>query len=241
MTNTVLLNNIDHQNLRVNTRRNAELGDNLGAVITFPTEFADIQRHYPILLRKAPESGEYQAMALLGLTKDENLFLTDKGWEADYIPAILARGPFMIGFQQQEDNDEPRKKPVIHIDLDNPRVNEVEGQPLFREHGGNTPYLESVAKILEAIHEGMSVSGAMYAAWESAGLLEPVNIDIKVDDKLTYNLSSYYTISEDRLRNLDGTTLEKLNRSGLLQGAYLMIASLNNLQSLIERKRRRAA
>lgn len=238
MSNIVLLNNIDHQNLRVNTQRNAEFGDNVSSVITFPTEFVDIQRHYPILLRKAPENGEYQATALLGLTKDENLFLNDTGWDSEYIPAILSRGPFMIGFQKQNQNGELQKKPVIHVDLDNPRVNEAEGQRLFREHGGNTLYLESIAKILEGIHEGMNVSGPMYAAWESAGVIEPVNIDAKVDDDLTYNISSYYTVSEEKLRNLDGGTLEKLNRSGFLQGAYLMIASLNSLESLIMRKRR---
>ena len=59
MTNHVMLNNIQHKNLRVITRQGAEFGDNVGTVLTFPTEFADIQREYPIFFRKDPNTGEY--------------------------------------------------------------------------------------------------------------------------------------------------------------------------------------
>lgn len=44
MTNHVLLNGVAHQNLKVVTRHSSEFGDDVNAVVTFPTEYADVQR-----------------------------------------------------------------------------------------------------------------------------------------------------------------------------------------------------
>jgi hypothetical protein len=117
------------------TRHSAEFGDNVQAVLTFPTEYGDIQREYPLLFRKDPGSGEFQSIALLGLERGENLFLDEGRWSASYVPGIVARGPFLIGFQEQEVDGETHREPVIHVDLDDPRVNETEGEAVFLEHG----------------------------------------------------------------------------------------------------------
>src|SRR5687768_5871246 len=129
MTNHVMLNNVAHKDLRVINRHGAEFGDDVGTVQTFPTEYADMQREYPIFFRKDPNSGEYQSVALLGISKKENLFLDGTRWNASYVPGIIARGPFLIGFQGQVIDGEPRREPVIHIDLDSPLVSQTEGDP----------------------------------------------------------------------------------------------------------------
>ncbi|UTF60301.1 SapC family protein [Gilvimarinus sp. DA14] len=240
MANHALLNNVNHQNLKVDTRYRAEFGDNQSAVITFPTEFADIQRHYPILLQKNSNTGEFQAVALLGFN-DENLFLQNGEWAASYVPGVIARGPFLIGFQEQEIDGEVRKEPVIHVDLDDPRVNETEGEPVFLEHGGNSPYLERVVTILKGIHDGLSYGKAMYAALAELELIEQVNLEIKVHDDEQYNFNNFYTISDEKLAQLDGENLAKLNRAGFLEGAFLLKASLTNIKTLIELKRKKIA
>jgi hypothetical protein len=56
-----------------------------------------------------------------------------------------------------------------------------------------------------------------------------------------YVLKGFYTINQDRLAQLDGEALEKLNRAGFLQGAFLVVASLNNVKKLIDMKKRRLA
>ncbi|MBU0801743.1 MAG: SapC family protein, partial [Alphaproteobacteria bacterium] len=93
-----VLNNVTHEDLRVNSEFSAQLGDNIAGTSTYVTEFADVQKEYPILCRKNPESGEYQATIFFGFEKNENLFIVDKnkkgsGWNADYVPAVMARGP----------------------------------------------------------------------------------------------------------------------------------------------------
>ena len=109
MTRHVMLNNIAHKDLRVITRYGAEFGDNVGTVMTVPTEFADVQREYPIFFRKDANTGEFMSVALLGFSKDENLFLDERGgWNAAYVPGIIARGPFLIGFQERQEGGEMR-------------------------------------------------------------------------------------------------------------------------------------
>lgn len=240
MANHVLLNSDTHKDLKVNTRFAAEFGDNQSAVITFPTEFADIQRYYPILLQKDAKTGEFQAVALLGLEASENLFLRDGHWQG-YVPAIVARGPFLIGFQDKEVDGQVRREPVIHIDLDDPRVNESEGEALFLEHSGNSAYLERVATILKGIHEGLNYGKAMYSAFADLALIEPVNLDIKVDAENQFHLNNFYTVSAEKLAQLDGETLAKLNRAGFLEAAFLIKASLANIKDLIEAKRETVA
>lgn len=239
MTNHVLLNNVDHQHLKVITRYSADFGDNVHAVLTFPTEYGDVQREYPIFFRKDADTGAFQSVALLGLANGENLFLDNGRWNASYVPGIIARGPFLIGFQQQEIDGELRKEPVIHVDLDDPRVNETEGEPVFLEHGGNAPYLQHIVNVLRGIQEGMAVSSAMFSAFESHGLIEPVNIEVDVHRDVRYSLKGFHTISQDRLAHLDGEALQTLNRAGFLEGAFLVLASLNNVKKLIDMKNRR--
>ena len=65
MTKHVLLNNVEHRDLRVITRHGADLGDNVMYALTFPAEFRNIQAHYPIVFHPT-EQGEFVPLALFG-------------------------------------------------------------------------------------------------------------------------------------------------------------------------------
>jgi len=241
MARHVLLNNVDHQDLHVVVRYGAEFGDNVATVLTFPTEFADLQREYPIFFRRDKVSGEFQSVALLGFQEGENLYLEAGRWKANYLPGIIARGPFLIGFQEQQVDGALRKEPVIHVDLDHPRVSRTEGQPVFLPRGGNTPYLNHVATVLRGIHEGLELSRAMFAAYTELDLIEPIKLEVSVSDSEKYDLQGLHTINQEKLQALEGDSLLRLHRSGFLQGAYLILASLGNVKSLMAVKQRRSA
>lgn len=239
MANHVLLNNIQHKDLRVITQFSAAYGDNVGSTLTFPTEFADIQKEYPIFFQLNPDTGKYQSVVLFGLSQDENLFLRDDGtWHAAYVPAVMARGPFLIGFQEDPHNPDNRE-PVIHVDMDSPKVSTTEGAPVFLEFGGNTPYLENITRSLKDIYDGTATSEAMFKAFTELDLIAPVNIEIELNNGTKHRLNGIHTINRDKLANLTGEELLQLNCSGFLASAFLVVASLGNIQKLINIKNSR--
>jgi hypothetical protein len=240
MTNPQQLDNVAHKDLRVRLKYGAAFGDNVGTVLAFPTEFGDLQREYPIFFRR-DTNGEYFTVALLGFSGDENLYLDGDRWDAAYLPGIVARGPFMIGFQDRQEGGETRRQAVIHVDMDHPRVSQTEGERVFLDDGGHSPYLRRVTRVLEALNEGYAVTKAMFKAYDEAGLIAPVDLEVKLTGQEPLNLRGFFAIDREKLLALEPEAVHKLNKSGLLQGAYLMLASHGNLERLIERKVRRMA
>lgn len=233
MTRTVLLNNVDHQALRVITRRGADLGDDVMLAVTFPAEFRSLQAHYPIVLRKTPDGLGFEPVALLGLMPGQNLFLREPAWDASSLPLTIERLPFYIGRADGE--------LVVHVDLDSPRLSTTEGEPLFLPHGGSTEFLQRMTSVLLAIHEGLQGTPAFVAAMLAHDLLEPLVLDVTLADGTRCPLAGYYTVHQERLQALDGAVLQQLSRAGHLQAAYMAMASLSQLRPLIERLERRRA
>lgn len=233
MAKPVLLNNIDHKDLRVVTRQGRGLTDSHAYVQTFAAEFRHLQAHYPIIFRKQDEAQGFEPIALLGFESDENLFLEDERWDASTLPLLVERLPFMIG----RDGDEL----VIHIDLDSPRVGTSEGEPIFLPHGGMSPYLEHVNSMLLTIHQGMGANASFVEALVKHELIESFSLDITLDDGSQNRLAGFYTINEERLAALDGAALDSLHKAGWLAPIYFQIASLSNFRALIDRKNARRA
>ena len=236
MAKIELLNNVDHKDLKVNIDRSADLGDNVWFTPTFPQEFRNLQKHYPIVFTKNAETGQFQAVALLGFEVGENLFLNENGWNASYIPLSIMRQPFLIGFQHAEKDGVPIKNTVVSVDMDNPRVSKTEGQPVFLEHGGNTGYLDQVNSILNLINEGFERNSAFIDMLMGMDLLESFVLDVELDDGSQHRMSGFYTINEESLLGLTGDDLVILNNNGHLEPIYMAIASMSNISTLIEMK-----
>ncbi len=236
MPKHVLLNNVDHKDLRIITERSAEYGDAVQYATTFSWEFRSVQAHYPIVFGKHAETGAYTALALFGFEQGENLFLGDSGWSANYIPMTMQIQPFLIGFQQSTGAGEPDKQPVVHVDMDSPRISEREGEPVFLEHGGLSQFLENVNSRLEAIHGGYDGDQQFLAALTEHDLLESFVLDVELDDGSQNRMVGFHTINEDKLRALDGEILASLNQKGFLLPIYMVLASLSNIRTLIDKR-----
>ena len=242
MSNYTLLDNVTHKDLRIITQYRADCGDNVASVPVFATELANVTKHYPVLFYPDEKNGGFTMTALLGLERNENLFLTESlpadyenlraqhGWAADYVPAMVARGPFAIGLH---DNG---NEVMVHVDTDSPKLSTSEGKPLFLPKGGNSDYLNRMASVLHLIHAGASVTRDMISAWHELALLEPLNVDIELSDGTALTLSGHYTVSDEKVAALGPGELHQLHQQGLLQGLFLVMSSLTNLQTLIDLK-----
>jgi hypothetical protein len=233
-----VLDNVAHRDLRVITRFGPEFGDAVGMVPAFPTEFAELQREYPIFFRRDPDSGELGPVALLGFGRDENLFLQGDRWNAGYLPGAIARGPFLIGFREQQGAAGPRA-PVIHVDLEHARIGHGEGEPVFLPQGGHTHYLQHVITVLRGISDGVEAGRAMFAALDRLGLVQPVALEVRFDDEHDASVTGLHGIDRERLSALDAGSLHELHQAGWLEGVYLVLASLQNMRRLVAEKQRR--
>ncbi|RYY01205.1 MAG: multidrug transporter [Gammaproteobacteria bacterium] len=231
-----LLNNIVHKDLKIITQRSALYGDDVAGSLIFPEEFTAVQREYPIFFQKDSLTNEFQAIALFGFQDNENLFLNDSGWTANYIPAVIEREPFLIGFQSSSD-PEQAPTPMIHIDMNSPRISKTDmGEAVFQQYGGNSAYIDRIGKILMLIHEGIAVSQAMFKTFSSLDLIESFALNITFNNGSEYKSNVYYTINQEKLFSLDDAVVGQLHKAGLLHYAYMVLASTNNIKTLIERK-----
>jgi hypothetical protein len=241
MARIELLNNVDHKDLRVITERSAKYGDNVWYVPTFPAEFRNVQRCYPIYFTKMPETGRFQAVAVFGFEERENLFLDENGWNAPYVPLSVVRQPFLIGRQESGDETGPGTQLVLSVDRDNPRCSTTEGEPLFLEHGGSSAYLEQVTEILQMIYAGYENSAGFADMLLGMDLLESFVLDVELDDGSNHRLTGFYTIKEESLQELSGSDLALLRNNGYLEAIYMVIASMSHIPDLLQLKNRLVA
>lgn len=236
MTQHVLLNSVDHHDVRVITTRSAGLGDNQWFCPTFPLEFRSVQADFPIFFHKDSQTGQLFPVAIFGFSHHENLFLEQGLWADTYWPLALRRQPFLIGQQLIKEDGVERAHRVLHIDLDHPRVSKTAGEPLFLPFGGNSQLLDDMASLLETLHHGMQDAKQLVTELLALQLLEGVTLDITLDNGQKHQMIGFYTINEDKLALLDATTLQKLQRQGYLQAIYMVLASQSNIRHLIQLK-----
>lgn len=235
MTRPTLLDNVTHRHLRVRSERSAALGDARQSALALPAEFRQLQAHFPIVFQLVEGDAGFQPVALFGLEEGQNLFLTDTGWDAPVVPMALQRDPFMIGRA-------PDDTLQLHIDMDSPRIVRPEegevGTAIFMPHGGFSDYLDHVVQLMEHLHAQAQHLPVFIEALTRHQLLEPFVIDIETPGGEQGRLSGLFTIHEERLAALPGAALEALAREGHLLPIYMQIASLQQLQALVERQSR---
>lgn len=235
MTDFVLLDPEKHRHLKVITERSAQYGDDVQYAMTFPFEFRNVQACYPIFFHKDADSGRFFPLALFGFERGENLFLNESGWDARYVPIMIQRQPFLIGFQDDPDQS-GEKRAIVSIDMDNPRVNDTEGETLFPVEGGTSEFLQKISGQLELIHQAHDHSARFVDALIEHDLLESFTLEITLDDGSGNQLLGFYTINEDTLRTLSGAAFASLNEQGFLQPLFMVLASHSSIATLIDRK-----
>lgn len=237
MTQHAILDSNTHRELRVRADAGVELGDAVMATLTVPSEFRNVQGHFPILFRRDLNRDAFMAVALLGFEAGENLFLDGNRWDARYRPLSLAIQPFLIG--RPESGEGPGQ---VHIDLGHPRIaTDGEGVRLFDADGMATPYLDDIAERLGALDEGYRGSKDFFDALLAHDLLEPFSLEVTLDDRSIHSLVGYHIIDEAKLRLLDAETLSHLHVEGHLMPIFMALASLSQLSALVARKNRRLA
>ncbi|RAK52171.1 SapC family protein [Phenylobacterium deserti] len=187
-------------------------------------EFATAAATCPIFITKAGDTGEFYAGAMFGFEPGEYLLHPGDAFR----PLDLERQGFFI------DGDK------IAIDPSNPRFSEQDGEPLF-EAGEPGESLRRMQRLLGHLKAGVDQTQAFIQALLRHKLLAPMDIELAFDDGRNLNLQGLYTVSLDALQDLDDAAVVELFRSGHLQLAHVMAASLKQVPVLARRRNARLA
>jgi len=210
-----LLNSREHANLKLREVR-AQPPHFLQIVAT---EFAAAATRCPILLTKDTNNGQFFAGAMFGFKPGENL-VRDADVPRDFDPLMMRREGFFTSGEQ------------IAIDRDHARFSETEGEPLFEGAGEPAAALRAIQRMLGEIQAAMEQTQAFIAQLSALRLIEPIDISLTFSDGERLTLEGLYTVSLDRLRDVDDAAALRLFRAGHLQLAYVMAGSLRHLGRL---------
>ena len=226
MSNIVLLDSQTHRKLRVHALPAACYGDNQRFVAVVVNEFPVLALHYPILFSKDADTGQFYCGAMLGFDAGENLFLEEHRTLTAYRPLNLQRGPFLTSGAD------------LAIDLGHSRVAQSGDQALFTESGEPSAYLQSIMALMRDLRPGLERTRIFIQMLLSLKLIEPMTISARFDDGVKREFTGLYTVNRDELKELADAAVLDLFRRGYLQLIYLMLASLNHVSALAQRKNR---
>jgi hypothetical protein len=221
--NLQLLDARTHAGLRLRTAQEA-VSHFVQIVVT---EFAVAATVSPILFSKDPATGAFYTGAIFGFKAGEILLGTALE-RSGFTPLILQREGFFLSDRH------------IAIDRDHARFSEHEGEPLFDEAAAPGTGLRAIQRVLGELHGGLEQTKIFIAALANLKLIEPIDISLTFDDAERITLQGLYTVSLDRLRDLDDAAVLSLFRAGHLQPAYTMTASLKQIGRLAHIRNRRA-
>ena len=193
-------------------------------------EFALLQRTYPIVFSVGDNS---VPLALMGLNEGVNTFLDDKGMlnEPVYLPAYLRRYPFLLA-QLNEGSDELS----LCVDPTSGVIGDGEGDAIF---DGDQPSekIKGILDFCEQFEAAGQRTAAFMAELEKSGLLMDGEVAIQPENsEQPFVYRGFRMIDEDKLREMRGDELRKMNQNGMLPLIFAHLFSLAQIRDIFGRQ-----
>ena len=194
-------------------------------------EFLRVSKEYPIVFAQGADEKVFP-VALLGLRKNENLFVDDKGnWTANYIPAYVRRYPFILATP-----DEKKSTFTGCIDESFPGFNTAkEGKPLFNESGEQLEILNQAVDFLKDYQAHVDLTTLFCENLSKLGILEPMQANMEFADGEKGALGGFMGINREKLKALKPAQLAELLKSDQMELIFAHLGSLNNIDGLMKR------
>jgi hypothetical protein len=226
------LNSSQHGNWKI---RRIDKSPNMAKAHAVPAtveEFPLLQRHFPIVFSVGDNP---IPLALMGLNEGVNVFLDEDGTLVDrsiYVPAYLRRYPFLLA-KLRPDTDELS----LCFDPSSGGVGDFEdGEPLF---DGDQP--SDATKAILQFCEQFETAGQRTAAFmeelKKADLLMEGEVAIQPEgQEQPFVYRGFQMVDEEKLRNLRGDELRKMNQNGMLALIFAHLFSLAQTRDVFSRQ-----
>lgn len=204
------------------------------------TELQPASRHYPIVFTAADGGGNPAAVAVLGMTAGENLFVANGAWAAGtYVPAYARRYPFCMA--RLNVNRVEQKDRLICVEKS--ALDEA-GEAMFDAQGQPSAKWKDLERLLSEYEKDLERSREMCSMLADYGLLEPFTMQATLAKEKgggAMHITGMQRVAEKKLENLNAAQLKNLMRKGILARIYMHLLSLENFARLLERKGGRKA
>lgn len=223
------LSTVDHADYKTRTVDAAPFLTTQHAVPLTVDEFVSAQRFVPIIFSAGNDS---VPLALMGLNEGVNVFVDDEGKLRGpaYVPAYVRRYPWMLA-KLRPDSEELS----LCFDPTSPAVGQFEdGNALFAE-GQPTELTQGVLKFCEDFEQAAARTGQFVRELQEMDLLMDGEVAIQTpinDQPFVYR--GFRMVNEEKLRDLRGDQLRKINQSGMLPLIYAHLFSLQLMREIFE-------
>ena len=195
-------------------------------------EFGLVQRHYPIVFSIGDNP---IPIALMGLNEGINVFLDDKGRPIDpqvYIPAYIRRYPFMLARLRPESDELS-----LCFDPSSGAVGDFkDGEALF---DGDQPSdaTKAILQFCEQFESAGQRTGAFIEELKSSNLLMDGEVAIQPEGfEQPFIYRGFRMVDEDKLREMRGDELRKMNQNGMLALIFAHLFSLSQMRDVFSRQ-----
>ncbi|HVY04506.1 MAG TPA: SapC family protein [Burkholderiales bacterium] len=231
----VVLNRDLHRKLKIRSQPSLAYSAKVNSIPLTAGEFVPAARQLPIVFVQ-DANGNPTPVALLGLRRDENLFVDADGrWMGSYVPAFIRRYPFVL-IEKETPGDF-----MVGIDEQFPGFDTDEGEPLFAEDGSEGPPLKRALEFLNAYQTEARRTLEFMAHLKRLDLLIPRVINVNMKGGVTFTVDGFSVVDEAKLMKLGEKEAGSLLQSGVLGWIYMHLLSIHNLQDLSARLDQKAA
>jgi hypothetical protein len=217
-----------HPNHRARQANEAKFLTTAHAIPITVDEFVSTQRHCPIVF----STGESPVpLALMGLNEGVNVFVDADGKLINndvYIPAYVRRYPFMLA-RLAPDAEELS----LCFDPTSELVGEFEdGNALF-DDGKPSETTNQILKFCEEFELSAQRTNAFMQDLKEAGLLMDGEVSIQPSgSEQPFIYRGFQMVNEEKLRELRGDELRKMNQNGMLALVLAHLFSMSMVRDI---------
>lgn len=228
----VPINSSQHKDIKLKRAQNYNFAKQVHVAPLLAHEFPQASSSFPIIFHKNEESGDFQALALLGLEKEKNLLIQDGNWMATYVPASIRRYPFAAASVNGDEGNM-----VICLDEEAEMFNTDEGEALFNEDGSEAEVLNQVKEFMNSFVEREAASRAFVKYIADKDLFTPRTVGYTNEQGERVNIGSFQALDEKKLNELTDEDFIEMRKRGYLPVVYAVLTSMQQMDSLFRLQR----
>ena len=225
------LSKLDHADWKLKTLDSLALLQGVHAIPLTTDEFSIALRFFPIVF----SSGEDPVpLALMGLNDGVNVFVGEDGAliPGTYLPAYVRRYPYMLARLHQD-----AEEMSLCFDPTPGLLGPFEEGPTLFENGEPTSQVTDTLAFCEQFEVAGQRTGQFMADLKDTGLLEEGEVTIQAEGMTQpYIYRGFQMVNEERLRDLRGDQLRKMNQNGMLVLIHAHLFSLNLMTDIFNRQ-----